>query len=78
MQVCGSETLVQEMSELLHDLCQPLTALQCRLEIARMQNEPHLLLEMVEDSLIETRRMVVAIAAMRERLLSEEGNRPCR
>jgi hypothetical protein len=66
------QELVREMRELLHDLCQPLTALQCRLEIAKIHGDPELLLETVEDSLIETRRLVEAIAKMRERLLSEE------
>lgn len=66
------EALVEEMRERLHELCQPLTALQCRLEMGRMQGDtPELLLETIQHGLIETQRMFAAIAAMRERLLSE-------
>lgn len=77
MQACGCETLLQEMGEDLHDLCQPLTALQCRLETARMEQAradegSRLLLDTVADGLIETKRMFAIVAAMRERLISQE------
>jgi hypothetical protein len=73
MQLSCRETFVQAILEDLHELCQPLTALQCRLEVARMPGEPRMLLETVEDSLMQTRRMFAAVAVMRERLLSEEA-----
>jgi signal transduction histidine kinase len=77
------EDLVREMAHDLHELCQPLTALQCRLELARMMGDAGLLLETVEDSLTETRRMFSTVGRMRERLMSEEalewvGNREAR
>ncbi len=60
----------------LHDLCQPLTALQCRLEMGRMLGQPGSLEEAVDGSLEETRRMFEVIARIRQRLLAdEESNR---
>ena len=58
----------------LHELCQPLTALQCRLEIGRMQNHEGALVEAVDASLKETRRMFEVIARIRQRLLTDEEN----
>jgi hypothetical protein len=56
----------------LHDLCQPLTALQCRLEMGRMLGHPAALEEAVKGGLEETRRMFHIIAHMRQRLLEIE------
>lgn len=56
----------------LHDLCQPLTALQCRLEMGRMLGQPEALEEAVKGGLEETRRMFHIIAHMRQRLLEIE------
>jgi hypothetical protein len=58
----------------LHDLCQPLTALQCRLEIGRLQNHEGALVEAVDASLKETRRMFEVIARIRQRLFADEEN----
>jgi signal transduction histidine kinase len=74
MQIASREAFAQEMRAHLHELCQPLTALQCRLEMGIIHGgQPELLRETVQDSLIETSRLFAAIAAMRERLLSEDG-----
>lgn len=56
----------------LHDLCQPLTALQCRLEMGKMLGHPEALEEAVNGGLKETRRMFHIIAQMRQRLLKIE------
>ena len=73
MPIDSHQAFTQEMREHLHELCQPLTALQCRLEMGMMHGgQPELLLETLHDSLIETRRLFAAIAAMRERLLDED------
>ena len=56
----------------LHDLCQPLTALQCRLEMGRMLGQPGSLEEAVDESLEETRRMFEVIARIRQRLFADE------
>jgi hypothetical protein len=72
LQECNAQ-LEQRHAE-LHDLCQPLTALQCRLEIGRLQNHEGALVEAVDASLQETRRMFEVIARIRQRLLTDEEN----
>lgn len=73
MAVVSSKSLVEELERELHELCQPLTALQCRLELSRMVGDRMVLLEAIEESLTETRRMFLGIARMRERLRREDG-----
>ncbi len=57
----------------LHELCQPLTALQCRLEIGRMMGNEEALLEAVDGGLEETLRMFAVIDRMRQRLICEDA-----
>jgi signal transduction histidine kinase len=62
----------------LHDLCQPLTALQCRLELGRMLGHAGALEESIDGALEETRRMFEVVAQMRQRLLEiEAAEHPC-
>jgi signal transduction histidine kinase len=63
---------VRQMHADLHDLCQPLTALQCRLEIGKMLGHESALQEAVNGSLAETKRMFNVIAQMRQRLQPED------
>jgi C4-dicarboxylate-specific signal transduction histidine kinase len=65
-------TVLEQMHAELHDLCQPLTALQCRLEIGKMLGHDGALQEAVDGGLEETRRMFEVIARIRQRLLREE------
>ena len=60
---------LQQMDSDLHDLCQPLTALQCRLEIGKMIGDEGALQEAVDGSLEETQRMFEVIARMRQHLV---------
>lgn len=64
-----SEMDLQLSNGELHDLCQPLTALQCRLEMGRMLGHAEDFEDAVHGGLEETRRMFEVIAAMRQRLL---------
>jgi signal transduction histidine kinase len=50
----------------LHDLCQPLTTLQCRLELAMMTDTMEGYREAAELGLVECRRLVAAVNQMRE------------
>lgn len=52
----------------LHDLCQPLTTLQCRLEYGLMLDDEVSLRAAVEGGLQECARLFESIAAMREHL----------
>jgi len=64
---------LEELEKQLHDLCQPLTALQCRLELGQMCGEEQSLMEAVEGALIETERLFQGVESMRSRLLRELG-----
>ena len=71
MKVGAREDVWQGFDRELHDLCQPLTALQCRLELGQMIGDHKALLEAVEGAMQETERMFTAIMRMRARLLKE-------
>lgn len=63
---------LEQMHADLHALCQPLTALQCRLEIGRMLGHDSALQEAVDGGLVETRRMFEVIERMRQHLVSTQ------
>ena len=63
--------LLKQMHNELHDLCQPLTALQCRLEMGRMLGTGEAFEEAVRGGLEETRRMFEAVARLRRTLANE-------
>jgi len=50
----------------LHDLCQPLTTLQCRLEMAELLGTPEAYREAVEAGLTECGRLTEVVGSMRE------------
>jgi len=56
----------------LHNLCQPLTALQCLLEMARSVGGLEALQGAVDGGLEETGRMFEVVAQMRKCLLAQE------
>jgi signal transduction histidine kinase len=57
----------------LHALCQPLTALQCRLELGRMEGDVDSLREAVEGGLEESQRMFAVVMRMRSCLQAEDA-----
>lgn len=60
----GAEPMKQ-MSTALHDLCQPLTTLQCRLEMAELLGTPEAYREAVVTGMGECARLSAAVGAMR-------------
>ena len=56
---------MRRLSKALHDLCQPLTTLQCRLEMAGVVGTDAGYREAVELSLGECSRLMDAVDAMR-------------
>lgn len=66
------DPLLFELEDDLHDLCQPLTALQFRLELGKFAGNPEALCEAVQGALEETSRMIDAIKRMRERLADKK------
>lgn len=59
-------TVMRKVAASLHDLCQPLTALQCRLEIGQLLATPAAYEEAVMEGLRESERLVASVTAMRE------------
>jgi hypothetical protein len=66
-------SMVVEIERELHDLCQPLTTLQCQLELGQMCGDEASLMEAVEGALLETTKVFRGIGLMRERLMHEMG-----
>ncbi len=64
--------LVEAMHRELHDLCQPLTALLCGLEIGRMTGDLSGMREAIDGGMEETRRIFTIVAKMRSYLRAEE------
>ena len=64
----SNDKLLHEIEAELHDLCQPLTALHCRLELGKFAGDPEALREAVDGALVETVRMIDSIMRMRERV----------
>ncbi len=67
------------MGDALHDLCQPLTALQCRLFLATMASgrpvDVNELEQAVADALKQCDRAIGLVRTMQERMLEMEGAR---
>jgi signal transduction histidine kinase len=69
-----NDTFLYELEDDLHDLCQPLTALQFRLELGRFLGDTAALREAVDGALEETTRMIDSIKRMRQRLVETEAS----
>jgi signal transduction histidine kinase len=71
----------ESMRRLLHDLCQPLTALECLLylsSLARPQEmtegeETLALRRTIDDGMVECRRMFSLVRSMQEQLTEDQG-----
>jgi hypothetical protein len=66
--LCGEASCgdgVQRIGKALHDLCQPLTTLQCRLEMAHLLGTAEAYREAAEMGLAECARLAEAVASMR-------------
>jgi signal transduction histidine kinase len=57
---------MRRMDAVLHDLCQPLTTLRCRLELAGLIGTPEAYREAVDRGVTECVRLVEAVDSMRE------------
>jgi len=62
--LCTSQR--KHLSGTLHDLCQPMTTLQCRLEMAILSDSPEAYREAAKSGIIECRRMVGMVKLLRE------------
>ena len=66
--------LPSEIEDELHDLCQPLTMLQCRLALGRLARDPETLLEAVNGGLEDVARVIESVRRLRQRLLRERSS----
>jgi hypothetical protein len=57
---------MEQVDQVLHDLCQPLTTLRCRLELAGLIGTAEAYREAVELGLAECVRLVEGVESMRE------------
>jgi signal transduction histidine kinase len=62
----GATEELKRLSKALHDICQPLTTLQCRLELAGVLGTDASYREAVEQGLVECARLMDAVERMRE------------
>jgi hypothetical protein len=67
-QGCDADFL-ERLDVVLHALCQPLTALQCRLALAEMNGDREAMVFAIRDALLECGRVNTAVEAMREMLV---------
>jgi len=74
----AGELAMERMSRALHDLCQPLTTLQCRLEMAGLVGTAEAYREAVDLGLAECGRIADVVAAMREILWAGAGEAEAR
>lgn len=56
------------LSAALHDLCQPLTALECRLFLGLHEEGPEAMLEAMREAMVECERLMAGVRAMQSRL----------
>jgi len=56
---------LRQLNQALHDLCQPMTTLQCRLEMAGVVGTNEAYREAVDMGLAECSRLIDAVDAMR-------------
>jgi hypothetical protein len=63
-------TAMEQMGQALHDLCQPLTTLQCRLEIAGLVGTEEAYRDAVNLGLAECARLMDGVGSMREIVLA--------
>jgi hypothetical protein len=67
--------LVERIDVALHNLCQPLTVLQCRLALGEMIDEPNAMREAISDALQECVRLNQAVGTMRAMLQGAKADK---
>ena len=66
MQSRRAEEMISGIEVALHDLCQPLTVLQCKLELSLLKGGGEATHAAVVDGLHECRRLNAVVKTMRE------------
>ncbi|MDQ2835559.1 MAG: hypothetical protein M3Y50_17815 [Acidobacteriota bacterium] len=61
-------SFAEQIDVALHDICQPLTVLQCRLAMGELIGEPDSMREAIREALKECARLNVTVEKMRKTL----------
>jgi signal transduction histidine kinase len=70
-----TDTTIVRIEQALHDLCQPLTVLQCKLELSLLHGGEEAVHAAVRDGLHECRRLNATVMAIRDLVRRElEGS----
>jgi hypothetical protein len=67
---------MEQVDRVLHDLCQPLTTLRCRLELAGLIGTAEAYREAVKLGLAECARLVDGVESMREIVRASQPGEP--
>jgi hypothetical protein len=67
--------LLKLLEKELHDLCQPVTSLQCRLELGKMDGSVEGLVEAADGALEDSQRIFAAVAAMRSQIVALQSQK---
>jgi hypothetical protein len=73
----GRAEFVERMDVALHDLCQPLTVLQCRLAMGQLIGEAETMREAIREALQECARLNKTVGTMRgilQRMMLDDEN----
>lgn len=62
----GADETIVRIEQALHDLCQPLTVLQCKLELSLLDGGDEAVYAAVRDGLHECRRLNATVMTMRD------------
>lgn len=63
--------LATRMDDALHELCQPLTVLQCRLAMGELIGDQDAMRDAIAEALVECTRINLTVGLMREMLQHE-------
>jgi hypothetical protein len=63
--------LAARMDDALHELCQPLTVLQCRLAMGELIGAPDAMRSAIAEALVECTRVNISVGLMRTMLQQE-------
>ncbi len=66
---------IETIAAALHDMCQPLTALQCRLELGGIRDSARAMREDIDGAMDDCARMMAAVSRMRE-VVAEARKQP--
>ena len=71
----GESSVIAEVRKALHDISQPLTAMQCRLYLGAMETEADAIKSAIVESLEECARMIARMRTLQDRMEELRGDK---